>query len=84
MTPTNTTGTTGGVVTVADIADIIDDAARLLGLVEDWLLHTDDTVHDELAYFLSPTAGRARVRALINVIGQTALSLTRLLPGGTS
>jgi hypothetical protein len=55
------------------------ELALVLGLVEDWLLHTDDAVLGDLARFLGPHAGGQGARPLIDALGDAGVNLTRLL-----
>jgi hypothetical protein len=47
------------------------DLARLLGEVEDWLLHADPLVLDDLDRFRGPPVlGRARTAEVIELLGR--------------
>lgn len=47
------------------------DLAWVLGEVEDWLLHTDQGVLDDLDRFLGPAVlGRTRVADVVDLLGR--------------
>ena len=55
---------------------VLTDAAHLLALVEDWLLHADDAAA-EFADFIHPAAARRAAAVLVEDIGQLAACLHR-------
>ena len=57
--------------------DQADELRRLLGTVEDWLLHAGDETLDELADFAyGPTRhGHDQLRWIIDLLGETAARL---------
>ncbi|WP_433432934.1 hypothetical protein [Nonomuraea sp. CA-141351] len=78
----------GAVLSDADLAecrplhrDELRDLAWLLGLLEDWLLHTSDDVRADLATFPGPsrhTIDRHTIDDLIDHLGTQAVKLHRL------
>jgi hypothetical protein len=61
------------------------DLARLLGLIEDWLLHSDDDAHADLAGFLDGTGhGQLAAAGLATLVGHTATTLHRRLRKATT
>jgi hypothetical protein len=65
------------------IRDEVVELAHLLGVVEDWLLHTDEIVLDDLKSFLHAT-GPQRVSQFIDDLGDAGVTLARLLRANTS
>jgi hypothetical protein len=58
--------------------DEADNLAWLLGEVEDWLLHTDDVVLDDLDRFLGPTCfGATRATDVVELLGHYSSLLGR-------
>jgi len=56
------------------------DLARLLEVIEDWLLHTDDDARADLAGFLDGCGhGHLAAAGLITTVGQASLTLHRRL-----
>lgn len=56
------------------------DLARLLEVIEDWLLHTDDDARADLAGFLDGSGhGHLAAAGLITTVGQASLTLHRRL-----
>jgi hypothetical protein len=83
MTTTATSATTDrGVVLDPDEAA---DLARLLGVVEDWLLHADDDTRADLAGFLDGVGnGHLAAAGLATLAGHHALTLHRRLRKATT
>jgi hypothetical protein len=71
-----------GEITLA--ATEIAEIAHLLGTLQDWLLHCDPLVVDDLAGFLPRTAGPEPARGFIDALGETGVMLIRLLGPITS
>jgi hypothetical protein len=61
--------------------DEVAELARLLGVVEDWLLGCDEFVHADLEAFLPHTDGPGRGGRFIDDLGDAGVHLTRLLRG---
>lgn len=61
--------------------DEAHDLCHLLGQFEDWLLHTNDAVLDDLAGFLSATGWHhpTAAHAVIDALGDAGVLLTRRL-----
>jgi hypothetical protein len=58
----------------------VEDLAAVLGIVEDWLLHTDDDVLTDLGEFAFSCHGRARaVTGFIDELGTCGVRLHALL-----
>lgn len=68
----------GGIV--LSVTEAVELAA-LLGMVEDWLLHTDEVVLGDLARFLGPHAHGQDARPLVDALGDAGVNLTHLLDG---
>jgi hypothetical protein len=68
---------TGDEPTVPVHADDADDLIHLLSILEDWLRHASDEVHDELAHFTGRTS--PELTALINELGHHTMRLRRAL-----
>lgn len=66
------------------IRDEVAELAHLLGVVEDWLLHTDEIVLDDLESFLPHATGPQRVSQFIDALGDAGVTLARLLRTNTS
>lgn len=77
MTATTDPGPGGVVLSVTEAVEL----TVLLGLVEDWLLHTDDTVLADLDAFLGPRASEG-ARPLIDALGDAGVNLAQLLGEG--
>jgi hypothetical protein len=93
--PSNDTGPAGG----ADHEDrnqdrnedrivldryIAEDLSHAITLVEDWLLHTGDDVHSDLAHFAFRYDGlTAAVPAFIDALGTCSVQLHRALRATT-
>ena len=70
-------------------ADQADDLRRLLGTVEDWLLHTCFEVRDDLGEFLvglgcSGAGPEQLVTWLINDLGEHTITLRRATTASTA
>ena len=75
--PTTSAPASSGVVLDLDEAA---DLARLLDLIEDWLLHTDDDAQADLAGFLDGSGhGHLAAAGLITTLGHASISLHRRL-----
>lgn len=73
---------TEGTVITSPAVMLHDDEARelawLLGQVEDWLLHTDQYVTDDLDYFLGPPLlGHTRADDVVERLGHYSIVLGR-------
>jgi hypothetical protein len=79
MTTTSTAASGGGPGGIVLGVTEVTDLAWLLGLVEDWLLHTNDAVIGDLVAFLGPRAHGHSARPLIDALGDAGVHLTRLL-----
>jgi hypothetical protein len=83
MTDTPATATTDHAV-VLD-SDEAADLARLLDLIEDWLLHADDDARADLAAFLDGSGhGHLAAAGLATVVGHNAMTLHRRLRKATT
>lgn len=61
------------------------DLARLLDLIEDWLLHADDDARADLAGFLDGTGhGQLAAAGLATLVGHNATTLHRRLRKATT
>ena len=86
MTPTPATAANPA---VADPGVVLDpdeaaDLARLLEVVEDWLLHADDDARADLAAFLDGTGhGHLAAAGLTTLLGHNATTLHRRLRKAT-
>lgn len=79
MTPTSTP--VNGVVLDLDEAA---DLARLLDLIEDWLLHADDDAQADLAGYLDGSGhGHLAAAGLITTVGHASIALHRRLRKAT-
>ena len=66
-------------------ADEAADLARLLDLVEDWLLHADDDARADLAGFLDGSGhGQLAAAGLATLLGHNATTLHRRLRKATT
>jgi hypothetical protein len=66
-------------------ADEAADLARLLEVVEDWLLHADDDARADLAGFLDGSGhGQLAAAGLATLLGQTATTLHHRLRKATT
>ena len=66
-------------------ADEAADLARLLDLVEDWLLHADDDARADLAGFLDGAGhGHLAAAGLATLLGHNATTLHRRLRKATT
>jgi hypothetical protein len=66
-------------------ADEAADLARLLDLVEDWLLHADDDAQADLAGFLDSSGhGYLAAAGLATLLGHNATTLHRRLRKATT
>lgn len=66
-------------------ADEAADLARLLDLVEDWLLHADDDARADLAGFLDGSGhGHLAAAGLATLLGHNATTLHRRLRKATT
>lgn len=79
MTVSTASTALSGEVTVT--RDELAELARLLGVIEDWLLGCGEFVHTDLETFLPHTDGPGRVREFIDAIGEAGVHLARLLRG---
>jgi hypothetical protein len=60
------------------------DLARLLDLIEDWLLHADDDARADLSGFLDGSGnGQLAAAGLATLVGHTATTLHRRLRKAT-
>jgi hypothetical protein len=60
--------------------DEATDLARLLDLIEDWLLHTDDDAQADLAGYLDGSGhGHLAAAGLITTVGHACITLNRRL-----
>ena len=79
-----TTSITGPAMVVSEITvtkDEIAELARLLSVVEDWLLGCGEFVHTDLEAFLPHTDGSGRGRRFLDDLGEAGVHLARLLRG---
>jgi hypothetical protein len=82
--------TTPAVPAVAEPGVVLDvdeatDLARLLDLVEDWLLHADDDARADLAGFLDGSGhGHLAAAGLATLLGHNAMTLHRRLRKATT
>jgi hypothetical protein len=84
MTATPDTPAAGEPGVVLD-PDEATDLARLLDLIEDWLLHADDDTQADLAGFLDGTGhGQLAAAGLATLLGHTATTLHRRLRKATT
>ncbi|MCM4082237.1 hypothetical protein LXN57_32190 [Actinoplanes sp. TRM88002] len=84
MTPTPVTPAVVEPGVVLD-ADEAADLARLLDLVEDWLLHADDDARADLAGFLDGSGnGHLAAAGLATLLGHNATTLHRRLRKATT
>jgi hypothetical protein len=61
------------------------DLARLLDLIEDWLLHADDDARADLADFLDGSGhGQLAAAGLATLVGHTVTTLHRRLRKATT
>lgn len=80
-TPTAATADQGVVLDSDEAADL----ARLLDLIEDWLLHTDDDARADLAGFLDGSGhGHLAAAGLATLVGHNATTLHRRLRKATT
>jgi hypothetical protein len=77
VSATTDPGPGGIVLSVTEAVEL----AALLGMVEDWLLHTDEAVLGDLARFLDPHAHPQGTRPLIDALGDAGVNLAQLLDG---
>jgi hypothetical protein len=77
VTTTTDLGPGGIVLSVTEATEL----AALLGLVEDWLLHTDQQVLGDLAAFLGPRTCCQGARPIIDALGDASVNLAHLLGG---
>jgi hypothetical protein len=83
MTPTPPIPAPAGPGVVLDL-DEAADLARLLDLIEDWLLHADDDARADLAGYLDGCGhGHLAAAGLITTVEQNALALHRRLRKAT-
>lgn len=61
--------------------DEVAELARLLGIIEDWLLGCGEFVHTDLEAFLPRTDGSGRVGDFIDDLGEAGVHLAHLLRG---
>lgn len=81
-TPADPAETNRGVVLDPDEAA---DLARLLDLIEDWLLHADDDTRADLAGFLDGNGhGHLAAAGLATLLGHNATTLHRRLRKATT
>jgi hypothetical protein len=84
MTPTPATPAAADRGVVLD-GDEAADLARLLDLVEDWLLHADDDARADLAGFLDGAGhGHLAAAGLGTLLGHHAVTLHRRLRKATT
>ena len=84
MTPTPVTPAVVEPGVVLD-CDEAADLARLLDLVEDWLLHADDDARADLAGFRDGSGnGHLAAAGLATLLGNTATTLHRRLRKATT
>jgi hypothetical protein len=80
-TPTPQAADRGVVLDCDEAADL----ARLLDLVEDWLLHADDDARADLAGFLDGSGhGHLAAAGLATLLGHNATTLQRRLRKATT
>lgn len=87
MTPTPATAANPAVAEPGVVLDPDEaaDLARLLDLVEDWLLHADDDARADLAGFLDGSGhGHLAAAGLATLLGHTATTLHRRLRKATT
>ncbi len=79
--PTSIADTSGVVLDPDEAADL----ARLLDLIEDWLLHADDDARADLAGFLDGAGhGHLAAAGLATLLGHNATTLHRRLRKATT
>jgi hypothetical protein len=84
MTPTPTPPTPTPVNGVVLDLDEAADLARLLNLIEDWLLHADDDAQADLAGYLDGSGhGHLAAAGLITTVGHASTDLHRRLRKAT-
>lgn len=80
-TPAAATADQGVVLDPDEAADL----ARLLNLIEDWLLHADDDTRADLAGFLDGSGhGHLAAAGLATLVGHNATTLHRRLRKATT
>jgi hypothetical protein len=87
MTPTPPTPAPAGPAPGAGVVLDLDEAAdlaRLLEVIEDWLLHADDDAQADLAGFLDGSGhGHLAAAGLITTVGHACVALHRRLQKAT-
>jgi hypothetical protein len=81
-TPASTTPAGPALVGSGVVLDLDEaaDLARLLDLIEDWLLHTDEDAQADLAGYLDGSGhGHLAAAGLITTVGHASIALHRRL-----